>query len=386
MRPTIGLMKLPTAPSRSCTPGMSAAATIATAPSTTVALVADDARADPVVPRDSASSSVVRASESASPAAATTMSASGANAPRSTWSAGSGRRTASAMTKPANGAALRASVHRVAPRAMERMRHRYASPRMPNSTARESSAKPSASRVGRMKPHPTAPASATTSTNVLVRSLLISRMIETRSSATPKSASTVASTGTAPRPAAIACTSVASAAKATASTKHRDATRRTPNALARTPELRGMQDVQHDAPRNKVRRHLLRHRRDAEREHTVSRASQREQRASEAGRDLRRHHDERGAPRDAAALRKEHRLRRVHRIGAETREDFEAALQRPWTAGERGPRTFMCEVVDAVRDESHLTARVGGVPHEVRCRGDDELDGFRIGLDPVLVI
>ena len=64
MRVKAGSIAVPRAESASCTTGTNAAARIATMPMTKLTPVADDARAPPRVPRASASSSVVRASES----------------------------------------------------------------------------------------------------------------------------------------------------------------------------------------------------------------------------------------------------------------------------------------------------------------------------------
>ena len=121
MRAAIGPMIPPNAPIASCRYGTKTAARMASTPMTTVALVADEVRIEPAVPRASASSSVERASDRARPDAATTSRASPANGVRSIVP---GPSTAMPMAIAASGIALRASVHRVAPRAIDTMRQR----------------------------------------------------------------------------------------------------------------------------------------------------------------------------------------------------------------------------------------------------------------------
>src|SRR6185503_9586049 len=260
---------------------------------TTIALVADDVRAAPCVPRASASSSVVRASESASPDAATVRSDSAANGARSI---GPGMSTAAAIANAQNGTAFRASVHRVPPRAIETTRQRNASPSRPKRTMRDSTEKPSGFLIGCMRPHAAVAASVITMIVALRRSPPISRSSVTSKSETPNSISIVGSTGSGSRPAVNTLASDASAVNVTASTKQRDAMSSATAPLDRTLQLRLMQDAHDDAARREVREHLGARTRDRDREHAVVRASQREHGHREAAEDLRRHDDERRAP------------------------------------------------------------------------------------------
>src|SRR5437867_3760720 len=106
-------------------------------------------------------------------------------------------------------------------------------------------------------------------------------------------------------------------------------------ALPRTAQLRGMEDVENDPSRAQMRGHRDVRGRDAHAEHAVMRATEREHRARETDGQLRGDHDERRAPGEAAALTEEHRLRRIRRIGPETREYLEGARERVRTAPKR---------------------------------------------------
>src|SRR4051812_1559099 len=348
MRPAIGATNEPNALSASWTDGTSAAAKIATTPTTAIALVADEVRIAPCVPRVSASSSVVRASDRARPDAATVRRARLANGVRSI---GPGMSTAAAIASAENGTALRASVQRVPPRAMETTRQRNASPSRPNITMRERTEKPSGSRIRSDRPQAAAAARVMTMIVALRRSPPISRRTVARSSPVPKRMKDVDSTGSGSRPTVNTCARAASAVKVTASTKQRAPMRSASAPLDRTPQLRVMERVDRHAARDEMCRHVPARWHDAEREHTVVRTPESEDRAREPGEDLRRHDDERRTPRDPAALGEEHRLGRVHGVWPEAREDLEATCERARSSRERRAWPFVGEIVEAVRDE-----------------------------------
>src|SRR5438105_8483723 len=299
IRVNVGSIAVPKADSASWTTGTNAAARIATMPTTKLTPVADDARAAPRVPRARASSSVVRASERASPESATTSSARTASGP---WSIGPDASAASPTQAPAKSNALRESLQRTAPRAMDRLRHRKPSAISPNATIRERTASPSGSRAGIARPHTAPAASVTTRIVVPRRSLLTSRWMVTRRMPTPNSTSVHGTTARGRVPVVATCASAAIIVNATASTKQRAPMRIATAALPRTAELPGMQHVEDDAARAEMRGHRAVRGRDAHAQDPVMRAAEREHRARQAGGDLRRDHDERRAPRQTAAL------------------------------------------------------------------------------------
>src|SRR5207244_4495756 len=131
-------------------------------------------------------------------------------------------------------------------------------------------------------------ASGTTSIVVPRRSLLASRWIVTRRMPTPNRTSVHGTTGRGRVPVVATCASAAIIVNATASTKQRAPMRIATAALARTAELRRMQHVEDDAPRAKMRGHRAVRGRDADAQDPVVRATEREHRARQAGRDLRR--------------------------------------------------------------------------------------------------
>src|SRR4029077_19357001 len=116
----------------------------------------------------------------------------------------------------------------------------------------------------------------------------------------------------------------------------------------------------------------------------VMRATERDRGVGQTLAESRRDDHEGRAPRQAAALTKKDRRGRSDRIRTKAREDLQAAGERSRAASKCGPRPFVREVVDAVRDQPDLTARPGRETYELRGGGDDELRGFRVGLDPVL--
>src|SRR5688500_7579537 len=159
--------------------------------------------------------------------------------------------------------------------------------------------------------------------------------------------------------------SAAMVVNATASTKQRAPMRTATAALPRTAQLPWMQNVEDDASSAEMRREADVGGRDADPEHTVMRSPEREHRAGEAGRDLRRHHDERRAPGQPAALAEEHCLGRIRGVGPEAREDLQRPRERVRTAAERGARTLVRQVVESVCDQPDLSTRVRGDAHHL---------------------
>src|SRR5258706_3631766 len=382
-RVNVGSIAVPNAESASWTTGTNAAARIATIPTTKLTPVADDARALPRVPRASASSSVVRASDRARPESATTRSATTGSGPCSIGPVASAARPTHV---PANSRAFRESFQRSAPRAIDRFRQRNASAMSANATMRDSTARPSGSRAGRTRPHSTPAASVTMRIVVPRRSLFTSRWIVTSSRPMPNSPSVQGTIGGGRVPVVKTGAIAAMHVNATASTKQRAPMRIATAPLARTTQLSRVKDVEDDAAPAKVRGELGIDRRDAHSEHAVMRAPQCEHRAGETGRDLRRDHDQRRAPGQPTALSEEHRLRRIRGIRSEAREDLKAPRQRMRTAPERRARSFMREVVQTVRHQSDLAADVRSDAHHVRRGRHDELHRFGVRLDPVLLV
>src|SRR5712692_632004 len=370
-------------PSAFWTPGMSAAVRTAEIPTTKLTPTADDARAVPRVPRESASSSVVRASDRPSADTITSASARNASAPRSI---GPGASAVTMSATDAKTAPSRTSGQRVPARATVRFRHRNASAMSPNRTARDSTASPSGRLARSSMPQTTPPASVTTRIVALRRSAPRSRCSVTRASPMPKSASVVATSGTGSVPVVMTCASAANIANATASAKQRAATTVANDPLDRTAHLLRPQNVEHHAPRPQMRGDVLGDRMHAHAEDAVMRAAEREHRPGEAAGDLRCHDDERRAPWQPAAFREEHRLGRVGRVRPEPRKDLETAHERPRTTPERRSRTLVRQVVEPVRHEADLTPVAGGLADEIGGRRDDELDRLGIRLDPVLLV
>src|SRR5688572_6898701 len=241
---------------------------------------------------------------------------------------------ASPTQVPAKRSALRESSQRTAPRAIERLRQRKASAIKPKATIRDRTASPSGSRAGRTRPHATPAASVTITIVVPRRSLLTSRWIVARRRPTPKSTIVHGTMASGAMPVVTTCASAAMVVNATASTKQRAPMRTATAALPRTAQLPWMQNVEYDASSAEMRCEAYVRGRDADPEHTVMRSPEREHRAGEAGRDLRRHHDERRAPGQPAALAEEHCLRRIRGVGPEAREDLQRPRERMRTPAE----------------------------------------------------
>src|SRR5204862_6731976 len=114
-------------------------------------------------------------------------------------------------------------------------------------------------------------------------------------------------------------------------------------------------------------------------EDAVVRATKRDGRVRKARAEPRRDDDECRAPRETAALAAEEGLGRSDWVGAQAREDLEAAGQRPRSASERRSRSFVREVVDAIRHEPDLASRRRGQTYELGRRGDNGLGGHGMG-------
>src|SRR5438067_6330361 len=330
------------------------------------------------------SSSADRERESAMPVAAVAASPAITRPPRSI-DPGSSAITATApmAVKPAVGA----SDQRTRARATVRFRQTNASPRMPNATTRVRIMSPSGCGGAFATPKAAAAATAPSAIAVFWRSARASRRTLASTMPAPVSASPTETMGTAPPPVAT-CASAVRAANSAASMTLRptSSTAIVVCALARRTSRSDPQAVDGHVRRVEPCPHGLVQLVDRHRKDPMVRSAEGEERPGQMRPEDRRDAHQRRAPREPAALAQEHRFWGVRGVRSQPREDLQAPRERTRTPAERRPRPLVGHVVDPVRDEAHLPSRIRGEPDELRGRGDHDLGGLGIGLDPVLVV
>src|SRR5438045_798232 len=214
----------------------------------------------------------------------------------------------------------------------------------------------------------------------------VSRSAATKTSVAPMIARVVGVNPSGSMP-PLMCTIARRHANATASITAR-ATRSAAKAreLDRRTALPRCEDVVRHAVDHQVRAEGGRDVAYADDEDAVMRATKRDRGVGETRAEPGSDDHERRAPREAAALAEEDGFGRADGVRTEPREDLEAACERARSATKRRTGPLVSKVVDAVRPASDLPARRGRQTHELGGRGNDELGGLGVGLDPVLLV